>query len=69
VASEAFRFARAAGRAEDRSTHQLLDLPAQTFHPGSARGWIQNYDRVFHGESGFRLFFKLRRRNLPACKK
>jgi hypothetical protein len=39
-------------------------------YPRPARARIQNHDGIFQGGGiGFRLFFKPRRRNLPACKK
>ena len=69
ISRERFRLAGAGRRAKNRAPRQLLNFRAQTLRPRPARGWIENHDRIFHGTTGFRLFFKPRRRNLPACKK
>jgi hypothetical protein len=68
ISRECLRLARARRGAKNRAPRQPLHFRAQTLSPCPARGWIQNHDRVFHGKTGFRLFFKPRRRNLPACK-
>jgi len=67
VPREVFGLARVRGGAENGSARQFLDLGARTLGSGAARRWIKNDDGVFQsGKTGFRLFFKLGQRNLPA---
>ena len=67
MARQDFGVARVRGSAEGSPANDLLHLRAQTLGSGAARRRIQDNEGVFHGENKVSgLFFKLRRRNLPA---